>query len=360
VADVILKDAVLDGGIDLLNTAASALWVCSATPTDYADAVTKKLGSKTLTAGAVFGNPADATPNGRQVTSVAVTDGVVDAGGTVTCWAAIDVPNTRLLAVGDLSGGMAVTAGWAWTLGAFTIRAPATAASTFTPASLPNLLAWYKADAGTFSDAGSTPTTNGQGTDQWNDQSGNNYHLSGHAVGLTYLTGQLNGLPVLNQTGSKQAVIEFNPVALGGTVLSMFMVFKISSDGATAQRVLSICNGTNDLAADGLTIYQASSTSLKTHNAGDKGACTLSNNVWTQVGSIFDGVNNTMYVNNVAGTPVTATPTFNAAVNFGVTGDTGGSTQMIGQIAELIITKSALNSTERGNLAAYFTTRWGV
>lgn len=125
--DVILKDPVLDGGIDLLNTAASALWVCSATPTDYNDALTKKLGSKTLTAGAVFGNPADATPDGRQVTSVAVTDGVVDTGGTVTCWAAIDVPNTRLLAVGNLTGGMAVTAGWAWTLGAFTVKMPATA-----------------------------------------------------------------------------------------------------------------------------------------------------------------------------------------------------------------------------------------
>jgi hypothetical protein len=70
----------------------------------------------------------------------------------------------------------------------------------FTPASLPGLIGWYKADAGVFSDAGITPATNGGTIQQWNDQSGhgNNLLQATSASRPTYTTGALNSLPVID------------------------------------------------------------------------------------------------------------------------------------------------------------------
>jgi hypothetical protein len=50
-----------------------------------------------------------------------------------------------------------------------------------------------------YSDAGSTAATNGGTIEQWNDQSGNNNHAKQTTSGSrpTYVTGFLNGLPVV-------------------------------------------------------------------------------------------------------------------------------------------------------------------
>jgi len=62
-----------------------------------------------------------------------------------------------------------------------------------------NPILWLKADAGVYSDAGITPATNGQPVQQWNDQSGNNYHLSQLTAGVkpTLASTSVNGKPAL-------------------------------------------------------------------------------------------------------------------------------------------------------------------
>lgn len=109
--DLVLGSRVLDGGLDALRTEADEVWLLYAQPESYADAVTYKLG----TAPAAFGSPAAAT-GGRKITMGAITAGTVTAVGIAHRWAAIDTVNSRVLAIGDLSGDVATELGRPWLL----------------------------------------------------------------------------------------------------------------------------------------------------------------------------------------------------------------------------------------------------
>lgn len=120
-----LEDRVLDNGLTVLDTEATDIVVCSSEPTTYAEAnATYALGRKVFGAGGCFGSPAAGSPNGRKVSSVAITDGSITADGTAAWWAAIDTGNTRLLAVGQLAASQAVTNGNTFSLPSFDIRIP--------------------------------------------------------------------------------------------------------------------------------------------------------------------------------------------------------------------------------------------
>jgi hypothetical protein len=121
-----LEDRVLDLGLNVLDTECDEIVILkTAQATDYASATgANLLGSKSGAAGSRFGSPAAATPNGRKVSSVAITDGTVSATGTAAYWAAIDTANSRLLAGGPLSATVGVTSGDTFTLATFDIAIP--------------------------------------------------------------------------------------------------------------------------------------------------------------------------------------------------------------------------------------------
>ena len=132
-----LEDRVLDLGLNVLDTEATHIYVNSQQPTTYAEATTTYVrGFKNFGAGAGFGSPG-AWTSGRKVSSVAITDGTITTTGTVACWSAVDAANSRLHAAGDLTGGGAVTAGQAFSLGSFDVqmaKAASAAAGTLDPA----------------------------------------------------------------------------------------------------------------------------------------------------------------------------------------------------------------------------------
>jgi hypothetical protein len=116
---------VLDNGLLRLDTNTDKIYVCSQQPASYTEATsTYALGNKNLGVGNVFGAPAAASPNGRKVTSVSVTDGSITGTGTVSAWAVVDSVNSALLASGNLSGAKAVTSGQVWTLDPIIIHLP--------------------------------------------------------------------------------------------------------------------------------------------------------------------------------------------------------------------------------------------
>lgn len=118
-----LGSAVLDGGLSVLDTQSDKIYIVSADPTTYTEAVsTYALGNKNFGAGACFGAPADATPNGRKVSSTAITDGSVTATGTATGWAVVTSGSSRLDANGPLSPSQVVTSGNTFSLDSFDIR----------------------------------------------------------------------------------------------------------------------------------------------------------------------------------------------------------------------------------------------
>lgn len=119
-------DRVLDLGLNVLDTEATHIYICgtSEPSTFTAASSTNALGNKNFGAGAAVGSPAAGSPNGRKVTTTAITDGTVTATGTAAYWAITDNTNSRLLATGTLSASQAVTSGNSFTLPAFDIRLP--------------------------------------------------------------------------------------------------------------------------------------------------------------------------------------------------------------------------------------------
>lgn len=125
----VLADRVLDSGLNILSSEATDLFICSAQPTTYTEAITTYgLGKKTFGAGAVTSAPGAATPNGRKVTVNAITDGdvTITAGTSQNAvqYAIVDTVNSRLLANGALGASHTVTGGDKFTLPAFDIRMP--------------------------------------------------------------------------------------------------------------------------------------------------------------------------------------------------------------------------------------------
>ena len=119
-----LEDRVLDFGLNVLDTETSFISVTSSEPTTIAIAATSGLlGYKTGAAGSLFGSPSAGAPNGRQVASVAISDGTITTSGTANWWACYAAGT--LHAHGTLSGAQVVTAGNTFTLASFTIKIPA-------------------------------------------------------------------------------------------------------------------------------------------------------------------------------------------------------------------------------------------
>jgi hypothetical protein len=116
---------VLDNGLVALKNVATHIYICSQEPADYTGATTTyALGNKNFGAGNVFTGPTDRTPNGRQVTTNAVTDGTVTGGGNASRYAIVDSANTRLLVDNDLAASQPVTAGNVFSLPAFAFGIP--------------------------------------------------------------------------------------------------------------------------------------------------------------------------------------------------------------------------------------------
>ena len=117
-SDVVLDDYVLDNELGVLDTAADKIYICSGEPSDFtAASSTLALGVKDFgSAGAAFAAPAAGSPDGRQTTSNAVTNGTVTATGTVTRWAVVasGIGGGQLLAHGAFTGAGSVTNGQAW------------------------------------------------------------------------------------------------------------------------------------------------------------------------------------------------------------------------------------------------------
>lgn len=102
-----VSDRALDAAASIFDVEADRLYLCSGAPADFAGIAAVTLGVKnSLNVGA----PADGTPDGRQVTIAAFTDGSVSASGIATNYAVVNVAASRLLAVGRIAS-QSVTAG---------------------------------------------------------------------------------------------------------------------------------------------------------------------------------------------------------------------------------------------------------
>ena len=121
-----LNDTTLDNGLAALKAAADRIYINNAEPATYTAATsTNALGNKTLSAGAVYPAAiAAGAPSGRQIASVAVTDGSVTGTGTASHSSVVTSGSSRLEVAQALSASQGVTSGNIFTLTAQTVRLP--------------------------------------------------------------------------------------------------------------------------------------------------------------------------------------------------------------------------------------------
>jgi hypothetical protein len=233
-------------------------------------------------------------------------------------------------------------------LGAPAVVAPPSFTS---PLDLPNLYAWYKGDAGV--------TAHGNIVSSWADQSGVSgvAMAGGTGTGIRNDLSTLNSKVVLTDNGGSSALS--GTLSIGGTQVSVWALVRATS--TSSGRVAGYGVAGSDTGATAfIAAYFASTTDVRGYNNGDKSTGTVSNATWNTIASIWDGTNHTLYINNTGGTPVASTPTFAASGQFTLFNATNFGNELVGDIAEIVVVKGAMSSTDRSNMAAYSLAKWGV
>jgi VCBS repeat-containing protein len=232
--------------------------------------------------------------------------------------------------------------------------------ASWTPASLGSaLVAWYVADTGV--------TEAGTGVSQWNDQSGNGFHLTQgtDAVRPSFSATGFNSLPaVVFAAANNDTLINAAFTGIGGGATGSFYIVGQMLTGTDAfGRALSYqaSGDPNDEGSAGSAaiILRDNANNAIIAFATGAARCTaaaISLVTNYRLGMIFGGATVTPYVNNVAGTGGAYSTAFDATGTLNV----GHATGWDGPIAEVVITNTALSASDRNSLDTYFTTKWGL
>jgi hypothetical protein len=230
----------------------------------------------------------------------------------------------------------------------------------FNPTLLSNCTLWLDAgDAGTMSFTGSNLTT-------WRDKSG--VGNNGTATGTITNTGSINGTSVLQWTGATFKCVS-GTLSNTTTTLSTFAVFNMSSSSADFSRILGFTIGTEadwTSVAKLAAIFKLSGT--PTGYGSYRGSSAASSNITSAfnvpiIASIlFDGTNNILYVNGVAG--VSSTNGSGGAFGYNtyvIGGELGTPTVFTeASIAEVIHYPNFLPTQQRQRIEGYLAKKWNI
>jgi len=127
-----------------------------------------------------------------------------------------------------------------------------------------DVVAWYSAKSGVYSDAGSTPAANTDSVQQWNDKSGNNYHLSEATDKPVFTAAGFNGgYPGVAFTAANADILRntsFNASSMNAG-LAMFAVCQFSELSESYSRLMSIVKtGTDYNSSDGIALLRFGGT----------------------------------------------------------------------------------------------------
>lgn len=230
----------------------------------------------------------------------------------------------------------------------------------FTVPDLTNLALWVKADEGAYVDAGTTLATNGQTIQQWNDFSGNNHHVSQATSGArpTLISGALNG----------RAVIEFSEAGGHDDFLSVAdnadLELNTDSSVFVVAKYVSV-HGQSAFAHKGNAyIYYLTGSGKQEIDrpfSSNGGVSTTDVGItnYHVLAAIVSGTGVSYYFDGAAdGTTTVATGTANAT-DFTI-GEFGGSGNLSARVAEILVYKSAISSTDRDTVIDYLGAKWGI
>lgn len=246
-------------------------------------------------------------------------------------------------------------------------------AGAWTPALLANLIAWYKADSGVFSDlGGTTPATDGQAVARWDDNSGHGYHYLQATSGLRPIFGASamgSGKPgLIADLNAGTVMFTAAGVAMGtGNLASGFFVAQLTANPTAFGRVFGYVGGADGTDSDTDSVIfglqYPGNPDVSAYRGGTIiGPGTAVANTTFQFGAVFDGTDATVYLNNTEAASEAINMNFSDAglielfsnYNFG---SAGGNT-WDGAIGEIVLTNGAMSSDDRASLATYFSGRW--
>jgi hypothetical protein len=243
--------------------------------------------------------------------------------------------------------------------------APTSNAAAVTPSDVSGLKLWLKADAGVFSDAGTTPAVDTNTIQQWNDQSGLGNHATQATAGKrpTYKTAIQNGLAVVRFAGAHG----FQVASLGLSTFTTLCVFKGTGTAGLIYE-LSATVASND----GCILFQDTTGSVQVKKGGTVSSRNSSSG-WGITGQFlvsgqhYGGSHATHYILSEGAPRIIATNTGNEPGS-GTTTDTlnigsrnnAASTFFTGDLCEFVVYSPAISLQNVRGLVQYLQQRWDV
>lgn len=255
--------------------------------------------------------------------------------------------------------------------------------SGFDPSMLPNLLAWFKADAGASVNTdgtGGTPANTGT-VGRWTDQSGNGHHFSQGTAGNrpTFLTAGFNGLPCINFIAANNTCLDnvlSGGITLGANTLTAIGYFQLNSATANFGRLMTTLgspaagdDGSNGNISYIQAIRDATNDTVEAFEGGvgARSPVTVgfSTGAKARIASVLDTVNVTTFVNNSAGTPQACAISWGGGLLFRVgcgatIGNAITNTGFQGTLVELIYTTDTMTAPNLALVDSYLTAKWGT
>jgi len=257
------------------------------------------------------------------------------------------------------------------------VAAYAPAASVFTPASLPGLVAWYDASVtGSFTKNGGGAISNGDIIGTWADQSGHGYTLTGNGISApVYQSAGFNTTkPTANWDNADiRSFISANTVAGLSTnnACSCFVVGQMMSSAAAFAFLCAYqanSDGNNDGAGSACFLLRDSGNNA-IESRGGSGL--VASNAFTPDVPVVLGVTQSTsacitYINGASpvsdtgrGSNVFASPGL-IGLGINVVGGVADVRTWGGKVSEYVLTNAVLSTGDRNSLYAYFQAKWGL
>lgn len=225
--------------------------------------------------------------------------------------------------------------------------------AAFSPADVPDLVEWLKADAGLYTTAaGSTPAaSNGDPVGRWEDQSAGLNHLT-QATGAarpTLVTAAVNSRPCVRYDG----VDDFLASAMFTRSQPHFLLLVAKLRTWTANTYWLDAGN-----VDRAVLYSGGTNGVGTYAGSDGPAINNVSGSWVILGTAFAGASSSITLN--AGTPVTGNAGTSGADGLTLGSRAGGSSFTEIDVAEVIAYTRVPTAQERSDLLAYLNARYAI
>jgi hypothetical protein len=232
----------------------------------------------------------------------------------------------------------------------------------FTPASIPELYAWYDASNGVYSDAGTTLAANGANVAQWNDLSGIGNHLTNtfYVTSATFDSNGLNNRPAVMLANTYQ--IQAPAAKLGGgQQLSCFVVGQVNTNTDWAGGLLQFFEVHGET-GQSFDMYSWSggpdwNTRRYATPLGQGGLSAFTTPY--RFGIIFSGTDYIPYLNNIPKCAPGAVSSTGLFGELGILRVGNRYSGWAGPISEIVLYSTALNNEQMQKLDNYFKAKWG-